>query len=58
MASDAFFPFADGIDVAAETASRQIVQPGPASRRDDESSAAANEHGHDDGVTGMRHFRH
>jgi len=57
MASDAFFPFRDGIDVAAEYGIKAIVQPG-GSRRDDEVIAAANEHGMTMVFTGMRHFRH
>jgi phosphoribosylaminoimidazolecarboxamide formyltransferase/IMP cyclohydrolase len=57
MASDAFFPFRDGIDVAAEYGIKAIVQPG-GSKRDDEVIAAANEHGMCMVFTGMRHFRH
>jgi phosphoribosylaminoimidazolecarboxamide formyltransferase/IMP cyclohydrolase len=57
MASDAFFPFRDGIDVAAEYGIKAIVQPG-GSKRDDEVIAAANEHGMTMLLTGMRHFRH
>ena len=57
MASDAFFPFRDGIDVAAEYGIKAIVQPG-GSRRDDEVIAAADEHGIAMVFTGMRHFRH
>ena len=57
MASDAFFPFRDGIDVAAEYGIKAIVQPG-GSKRDDEVIAAANEHGMTMAFTGMRHFRH
>jgi phosphoribosylaminoimidazolecarboxamide formyltransferase/IMP cyclohydrolase len=57
MASDAFFPFRDGIDVAAEYGIKAIVQPG-GSRRDDEVIAAADEHGMTMVFTGMRHFRH
>jgi phosphoribosylaminoimidazolecarboxamide formyltransferase/IMP cyclohydrolase len=57
MASDAFFPFRDGIDAAAETGIAAIVQPG-GSMRDDEVIAAANEHGLAMVFTGMRHFRH
>ncbi|HEX6398788.1 MAG TPA: bifunctional phosphoribosylaminoimidazolecarboxamide formyltransferase/IMP cyclohydrolase [Steroidobacteraceae bacterium] len=57
MASDAFFPFRDGIDVAAEYGITAIVQPG-GSRRDDEVIAAADEHGMTMVFTGMRHFRH
>ena len=57
MASDAFFPFRDGIDSAAETGISAIIQPG-GSMRDDEVIAAANEHGLAMVFTGMRHFRH
>jgi phosphoribosylaminoimidazolecarboxamide formyltransferase/IMP cyclohydrolase len=57
MASDAFFPFRDGIDTAAETGIAAIIQPG-GSMRDDEVIAAANEHGLAMVFTGMRHFRH
>jgi phosphoribosylaminoimidazolecarboxamide formyltransferase/IMP cyclohydrolase len=57
MASDAFFPFRDGIDAAAERGIRAIVQPGGA-LRDEEIIAAADEHGMAMVFTGMRHFRH
>lgn len=57
MASDAFFPFRDGIDNAAEVGIAAIIQPG-GSMRDDETIAAANEHGIAMVFTGMRHFRH
>jgi phosphoribosylaminoimidazolecarboxamide formyltransferase/IMP cyclohydrolase len=57
MASDAFFPFRDGIDVAAEYGISAIVQPG-GSKRDEEVIAAADEHGMCMVFTGMRHFRH
>ncbi len=57
LASDAFFPFRDGIDVAAEHGIAAIIQPG-GSVRDDEVIAAANEHGVAMVFTGMRHFRH
>ena len=57
MASDAFFPFRDGIDSAAEHGISAIIQPG-GSMRDDEVIAAANEHGLTMVFTGMRHFRH
>jgi phosphoribosylaminoimidazolecarboxamide formyltransferase / IMP cyclohydrolase len=57
MASDAFFPFRDNIDVAAEHGIRAIVQPG-GSRRDDEVIAAADQHGMAMVLTGVRHFRH
>ncbi|MDH3552148.1 MAG: bifunctional phosphoribosylaminoimidazolecarboxamide formyltransferase/IMP cyclohydrolase, partial [Gammaproteobacteria bacterium] len=56
MASDAFFPFRDGIDAAAETGIGAIIQPG-GSMRDDEVIRAANEHGLAMVFTGMRHFR-
>ena len=57
MASDAFFPFRDGIDAAAELGIRAVIQPG-GSMRDDEVIAAADEHGIAMVFTGMRHFRH
>ena len=57
MASDAFFPFRDGIDTAAETGISAIIQPG-GSMRDDEVIQAANEHDLAMVFTGMRHFRH
>jgi phosphoribosylaminoimidazolecarboxamide formyltransferase/IMP cyclohydrolase len=57
MASDAYFPFRDGIDVAAEYGITAIVQPG-GSKRDAEVIAAADEHGMTMVFTGMRHFRH
>ena len=57
MASDAFFPFRDGIDAAAEHGIAAIIQPG-GSMRDDEVIVAANEHGIAMVFTGMRHFRH
>lgn len=57
MASDAFFPFRDGIDAAAETGISAIIQPG-GSIRDDEVIQAANEHGLAMVFTGMRHFHH
>jgi len=57
LASDAFFPFRDGIDAAAERGVRAIVQPGGA-MRDDEIVKAADEHGMAMIFTGMRHFRH
>ncbi len=57
MASDAFFPFRDGIDNAAQVGISAIIQPG-GSMRDDETIAAANEHGIAMVFTGMRHFRH
>lgn len=57
MASDAFFPFRDGIDAAAEAGITCVIQPG-GSMRDDEVIAAADEHGMAMVFTGMRHFRH
>jgi len=57
MASDAFFPFRDGIDAAHEAGIRAVIQPG-GSMRDDEVIAAADEHGMAMVFTGMRHFRH
>jgi len=56
-ASDAFFPFRDGLDVAAEAGVAVVVQPG-GSVRDDEVIAAADEHGLAMVLTGERHFRH
>ncbi|MFC4160486.1 bifunctional phosphoribosylaminoimidazolecarboxamide formyltransferase/IMP cyclohydrolase [Chitinimonas lacunae] len=56
-ASDAFFPFRDGVDVIAENGVAAIVQPG-GSVRDEEVIAAADEHGIAMVVTGVRHFRH
>ena len=57
MASDAFFPFRDGIDSAAEAGITAVIQPG-GSMRDDEVIAAADEHNIAMVFTGMRHFRH
>ena len=57
MASDAFFPFRDGIDSAAEAGITAVIQPG-GSMRDNEVIAAADEHGMAMVFTGMRHFRH
>ncbi len=57
MASDAFFPFRDGIDAAAEAGIVAVIQPG-GSMRDQEVIDAANEHGIAMVFTGMRHFRH
>jgi phosphoribosylaminoimidazolecarboxamide formyltransferase/IMP cyclohydrolase len=57
MASDAFFPFRDGIDAAHDAGIRAIIQPG-GSMRDDDVISAANEHGIAMVFTGMRHFRH
>ncbi|MCB1553191.1 MAG: bifunctional phosphoribosylaminoimidazolecarboxamide formyltransferase/IMP cyclohydrolase [Xanthomonadales bacterium] len=57
MASDAFFPFRDGIDAAAKAGIRAVIQPG-GSMRDKEVIAAADEHGMAMVFTGRRHFRH
>jgi phosphoribosylaminoimidazolecarboxamide formyltransferase / IMP cyclohydrolase len=57
MASDAFFPFRDGVDVAADQGVTAVIQPG-GSIRDAEVIAAANEHGLAMLFTGIRHFRH
>jgi len=57
MASDAFFPFRDGLDAAAEAGITAVIQPG-GSMRDDEVIAAADEHGIAMVFTGMRHFKH
>ena len=56
-ASDAFFPFRDGLDAAAEAGIAAVIQPG-GSLRDDEVIAAANEHGIAMVLTSRRHFRH
>ncbi|MET4731274.1 phosphoribosylaminoimidazolecarboxamide formyltransferase/IMP cyclohydrolase [Lysobacter enzymogenes] len=57
MASDAFFPFRDGIDAAAAAGVKAVIQPG-GSMRDNEVIAAADEHGLAMVFTGVRHFRH
>ena len=57
MASDAFFPFRDGIDVAAEAGVTSIIQPG-GSIRDEEVIKAADEHGISMVFSGQRYFRH
>ncbi|MFT5852321.1 MAG: phosphoribosylaminoimidazolecarboxamide formyltransferase/IMP cyclohydrolase [Colwellia sp.] len=57
MASDAFFPFRDGLDAAAEAGITAVIQPG-GSMRDNEVIAAADEHNIAMVFTGMRHFRH
>jgi len=57
MASDAFFPFRDGVDEAIEAGISAIIQPG-GSMRDQEVIDAANEHGVSMVLTGMRHFKH
>jgi phosphoribosylaminoimidazolecarboxamide formyltransferase/IMP cyclohydrolase len=57
VASDAFFPFRDGLDVLAEAGAKAVIQPG-GSMRDAEVIAAADEHGIAMVYTGFRHFRH
>ena len=57
LASDAFFPFRDGVDAAADAGVTAVIQPG-GSVRDAEVVAAANEHGLAMVFTGIRHFRH
>lgn len=57
VASDAFFPFRDGLDVLAEAGAKAVIQPG-GSMRDAEVIAAADEHGIAMVYTGYRHFRH
>jgi phosphoribosylaminoimidazolecarboxamide formyltransferase/IMP cyclohydrolase len=57
VASDAFFPFRDGVDVVAKAGALAIIQPG-GSVRDEEVIAAADEHGIAMAFTGVRHFRH
>ncbi len=57
MASDAFFPFRDAIDAAAENGIAAIIQPG-GSVKDNEIIAAANEHKIAMVFTGIRHFKH
>lgn len=57
MASDAFFPFRDGIDAAADAGIRAVIQPG-GSKRDEEVITAADEAGMAMVFTGVRHFRH
>jgi phosphoribosylaminoimidazolecarboxamide formyltransferase/IMP cyclohydrolase len=57
MASDAFFPFRDGLDVVAAFGIESVIQPG-GSKRDADVIAAADEHGIAMVFTGMRHFRH
>jgi phosphoribosylaminoimidazolecarboxamide formyltransferase/IMP cyclohydrolase len=57
LASDAFFPFADNIDLAAEAGITAIAQPG-GSIRDEEVIAAADRNGLAMVFTGVRHFRH
>jgi phosphoribosylaminoimidazolecarboxamide formyltransferase/IMP cyclohydrolase len=57
VASDAFFPFRDGLDVVVEAGARAVIQPG-GSMRDEEVIAAADRHGIAMVFTGVRHFRH
>ena len=57
VGSDAFFPFRDGVDAAAAAGATAVIQPG-GSVRDEESIAAADEHGMTMVLTGRRHFRH
>ena len=57
VASDAFFPFRDGLDIVVQAGAKAIIQPG-GSMRDEEVIAAANEQGVAMIFTGMRHFRH
>jgi len=57
VASDAFFPFRDGVDVVAQAGAKAVIQPG-GSMRDDEVIAAADELGIAMVFTGVRHFRH
>jgi phosphoribosylaminoimidazolecarboxamide formyltransferase/IMP cyclohydrolase len=57
VASDAFFPFRDGLDVLAAAGAKAVIQPG-GSMRDAEVIAAADEHGIAMVYTGFRHFRH
>jgi phosphoribosylaminoimidazolecarboxamide formyltransferase/IMP cyclohydrolase len=57
MGSDAFFPFRDSLDSAATAGIAAVIQPG-GSKRDDDSIAAADEHGMAMVLTGVRHFRH
>ena len=57
VASDAFFPFRDGLDVVTDEGASCVIQPG-GSMRDDEVIAAANERGVAMVFSGVRHFRH
>jgi phosphoribosylaminoimidazolecarboxamide formyltransferase/IMP cyclohydrolase len=57
VASDAFFPFRDGLDVVVQAGARTVIQPG-GSVRDEEVIAAADEQGVAMVFTGVRHFRH
>ncbi len=57
VASDAFFPFRDGVDAVAQAGAKAVIQPG-GSVRDDEVISAADELGLAMVFTGVRHFRH
>jgi len=57
LASDAFFPFRDGLDEAGKAGIAAVIQPG-GSLKDEEVIKAADEHGIAMVMTGMRHFRH
>ncbi len=57
VASDAFFPFRDGVDIVAQAGAKAVIQPG-GSVRDDEVIVAADELGLAMVFTGVRHFRH
>ncbi|NVO19808.1 MAG: bifunctional phosphoribosylaminoimidazolecarboxamide formyltransferase/IMP cyclohydrolase [Bacteroidetes bacterium] len=57
MASDAFFPFADSVEIASKAGIKAVIQPG-GSVRDDDSIRYCNEHGVSMTITGTRHFRH
>ena len=57
LASDAFFPFRDGLDEAAKAGITAVIEPG-GSLKDEEVIKAANEHGLAMVFSGMRHFRH
>jgi phosphoribosylaminoimidazolecarboxamide formyltransferase/IMP cyclohydrolase len=57
VASDAFFPFPDGVIEAAKAGARSVIQPG-GSLRDEEVIKAANDHGMAMIFTGIRHFKH
>jgi phosphoribosylaminoimidazolecarboxamide formyltransferase/IMP cyclohydrolase len=57
VASDAFFPFRDGVDEIAKTGATAVIQPG-GSVKDEEVISAADEHGLAMVFTGVRHFRH
>jgi phosphoribosylaminoimidazolecarboxamide formyltransferase/IMP cyclohydrolase len=57
VASDAFFPFRDGLDIVAEAGAAAVIHPG-GSIRDEEIVVAADEHGMAMVTTGIRHFKH